>query len=509
MKFISVVLLLLVPLVMLSADSLWMDEAQTAHFALQPDFHAWQAALIGTHQSERQMPLFVFSAWVCGQLIGTQEWQLRLPNLFYAWAAIGAMWLLGRRQKLMGLPLLFVVVPFFGFYINEARPYMLVLAASAWVLYGYVRFAEARGQDVRALAVFCVAGIIACAAHMLAVFLMGGLVAVLLYQGWRERWRLHSRHGLVLAASVLVLLPLAGYYLWTLLQGAGGSKIWQVGLGNVLYVVYELLGVSAFGPPKQLLRETLSAGQGLTSLLGILGPYVLGLAVSSALYGWLFFNMLCPGRAGSRLGRAPGADQADQKTPRPTDRMLLVAVALTCLALFAAAWLAKWPFWGRHLATIFPLVIYLIASAGRKVLWRCPASGQPTWFGVAFLVLLLAGGLNQRFNPACAKDDYRGAAALAKQALARDETVWWAADPKCAQYYGLSFPNAGSAGRLLLTEGLHTAALLGLPRPDKVLLSKPDVVDHPGTLRAFLTANRYQRVAHLSGFDVWGTAAAP
>ena len=508
MKFIIILLALLIPLGMLSGDSLWMDEAQTAHFATQPDLHAWYTALTGTRLSEVQMPLYMFSSWVSGQLWGTREWQLRLPNLFYAWAAIGAMWLVGRRRKLAGLPLLFAVSPFLGYYVNEARPYMLVLAASAWMLYGSIRLAESRGQDIRGLALFCVAGIVACATHMLAVFLLGGMVAVLLFQGWRERWSLDARHGRVLGLSLLVLLPLAAYYLWTLSHGGGGAKMWRVGVGNIIYVIYELLGVSAFGPPRHLLRETLVAHQGWPNLLGVLVPYGVGLLVIVGLYGALAFKML---RRGQPAPQAHDSQQPAAEGPRalrPVDAWLFAAMAVTSLVLLAAACLVKWPFWGRHLATIFPLLIYLIASRGRQALWRHPATGYPTWLGLALMLVLFAGELNQRFNPAYAKDDYRGSAAIVRQALAQNEAVWWAADPKSAQYYGLSLQSPASGGRLLLMEGLRAAALAGLPRPGKVVLARPDVDDAFGTIQAFLKDNHYQLVAHLTGIDVWGPAPA-
>jgi len=114
--------LLLVPF-MITNDSLWLDEGDTARYALQPDFHAWSHWLRHDGQADCQMPLALLCSWVAAKLWGTAEWQLRAVNVLWGALALAGMYRVGKRLQLPGLPLLLALQPYFWFYTNEARPY--------------------------------------------------------------------------------------------------------------------------------------------------------------------------------------------------------------------------------------------------------------------------------------------------------------------------------------------------------------------------------------------------
>ena len=57
--------------VMISHQSLWIDENQTAGYARQPNLREWAQVMIRLKKSETLMPLGMFVAWLGGRLLGT------------------------------------------------------------------------------------------------------------------------------------------------------------------------------------------------------------------------------------------------------------------------------------------------------------------------------------------------------------------------------------------------------------------------------------------------------
>ena len=205
-------------------QSLWIDEAYVAWFASQPSYHAMLSTLWAYRGSESQMPLYLvyMRAWV--QMFGRGEIALRLANLPFAALLLAAMsWasagLLRRRYAwlLLGLS------PMLWFYMNEARPYVALMATSALVAAAVLAYAleydrYARPAPWVALASFT----LGFGFHMLAAFQAAPAVMFLLLTG---RGQLRRRGGDWLRPA-LVFLPLicltAAYYGWKTLAGAGG-----------------------------------------------------------------------------------------------------------------------------------------------------------------------------------------------------------------------------------------------------------------------------------------------
>jgi hypothetical protein len=130
------------------------------------------------------------------------------------------------------------------------------------------------------------------------------------------------------------------------------------------------------------------------------------------------------------------------------------------------------------------------------------------WMGrvaiMAFLGLSLLSSLNLRLSERHARDDYRGAAALGREALARGESVWWSANSQGAEVYHLPVtqePGTINMARMVVdpSEGF----LQSLPQPDLVLVSKPDLYDHSGALENYLVRAGFRRTATLAAFTAW------
>jgi hypothetical protein len=155
----------------------------------------------------------------------------------------------------------------------------------------------------------------------------------------------------------------------------------------------------------------------------------------------------------------------------------------------------------RHCAPILPLALFLLATGVAALLKR---GGWGRLTVTAFVGLSLISCFMLRFSERHAKDEYRGAAALGRQALAQGQTVWWNADREGALIYRLPVANPpGTPNTALFLMSPSTGFERDLPKPDLVLTSKPDVYDNQGALRDYLLRTGFQPVTNLPAFTAW------
>ena len=126
-------------LMMVTSESLWIDEGQTLRFASQPSFPDLLTTLLHSIKSEAQMPLGMLASWAGAKVLGVGEWQLRAVNLLWLGLAGMATGMSGRLLKLPALLLIFLIHPFLWFYVNEARPYAMQICAASWLVYVLAR----------------------------------------------------------------------------------------------------------------------------------------------------------------------------------------------------------------------------------------------------------------------------------------------------------------------------------------------------------------------------------
>jgi uncharacterized membrane protein len=301
-----------------------------------------------------------------------------------------------------------------------------------------------------------------------------------------------------LMVFVIVISLLCVYYISSLLQGAGGSRVSTTTPATLAFAAYELLGLSGIGPGRHELRD-----MGLAALR----PHAPGLLLAAALIGLM---LVCGAReALKRLGA----------------RDLAIAVALALLPVLIvvlSGFVMGWRVLGRHLFATIP-VINLLFALGLVRLWDAPA-GRSRWLGrlaaAACLGALAVSALSMRFAPQHAKDDYKLAATIAKDALARGQRVWWAADYLGAHYYRLpgnfdyrgeltgmhSPPFCTDQPGIQATANLSAECLQTLSPPDIVIFSRPETFDLSGDMRRYLQAGNYVKVQEMPAIAIWQPA---
>lgn len=493
---IALTLSLIIGLVMVSSDSLWIDELQTVAYAQIDGPWAFVTQATASEESESQMIGYLSYVWAWEKVLGGSEWSLRLSNL--PWLLL-ACWAVVRTSRLLGLaamPAAFLVQPFLWCYVDELRPYTMQIAGGSLVLWGLAEYVWGRGLESQWAWKLMAGALVVSLGSMLGAVTVAAVLVVMVGFAIRNQWWPEPKAVGVLLGGLVLLGALGAYYAWTLVGGAGGARQWSVGLANFAFTAYEFLGFTGLGLPRDLMREAAKSGPGV--LAQAMDPYLPRIAGLAAGYVLLALGAVWPRRRG----------QGDRK-PRvaaPADDALLAAsaalwvLALNTLLLLALAYAASWPFWGRHLAPVFPCWVLLLAWG----LQRCGSR----WWGVlvaaGVLSLLLLSALVLRFSPDHAKDDYRGGAAVARRAVADGQTVWWVAAPVSrVDFYRAPWQRGSPPPRWVEMPAPTPDGIALSAPPDLVLISKPDIHDPGGLVNAYLAEHGFEQAESLKAFAVW------
>jgi hypothetical protein len=484
---------LLLPL-MASTQSLWIDEGDTAVYALQPDLRAWLDHLLADPNADCQMPLSMFLAWLLALSGGTSEWALRAPNLLWGAGTLGIFFWIGRKERLPLLPAVMALQPFFWFYIGEARPYALQIFCGSLLLWGLrLAASESEEENRRAVPVLAAGAVLLAHATLLAPLTLAFVFAAAAFLLARQRscWIPRRPEMLTLGLGALACVPIGAYYLHTILRGAAGAQLWKVGPAALGYVFYELFGFAGLGPAPAALRE-LSQGQSYQNLLSGYPGH------------WLLVGVLAAAYAAALL---PGLLR---KWPWRRDPgfwcLALVPILATVAFILLGALLQK-PFWARHLAPLFPLGVYLGTVLAVETFRTSPTRFRTVagWGLAGLLALLAVSSARIRWGADFERDNYREAARQASQALQSGKAVWWAASWHCAYYYGLPVDAGGTSTRpeFGMLYGSATSSLTDLAAPQLAVLGKPDVYDRDGAIRKSLSEKGLHPREKLPGLELY------
>jgi hypothetical protein len=509
--------ILLAACVAISGRSLWIDEACTAMKALPTTLSGWWQALSGDRSADLQMPLYMFYVWGWARIFGAGEWSLHAANA--PWFIGGALAFVfafpaGDRRRFAAAAAV-ILCPFAWYYLDEARPYTMQLGASLLLLASLLRLARSvtpverveppvssieHGTSNRLEA----AGVLDLAAEgagfppgtgsNVLLYLLGLVVlsgSSLLGMVWAgaalltvpavlsipRTIGLARRYWYLWIAAGAFLLLFTGYYLWTLSLGARASASATTTVGSAMFIGYELLGFSGLGPGRLELR---TAGAGaLRSSLPWLALYAAAVAV---LIGAALWQLL---RTGNRR-----------------HVVLAFCCVLPAAFILAVGWVAHFRVLGRHFTPLLSILLLifalgLAALGSRSALWARGAV-------FVFCALSLASCLSLRFALCHEKDNYRAAAAAARQGLSRGQLVWWNAAEEGARYYQVPLATRpGSAGAAVLVLNPVSETLKTMPTPQLVVASKPDVYDGQSALSDYLKANGFNALDRFTAFVIW------
>lgn len=471
LDYLLLALAVLLGLCMANSGSFWIDEAQSAHFAMQSGISAWWKSL-NVIPTDVQMALYYFQLWIWEKLVGSSEWLLRLNNVPWYLAGIFA-WFFAMPKRLRGIIVLLAALsPFAWYYVNEIRPYAMLFGATSLMFAGLFRCAASGFSKpwLWSLGVGCV---LAAGASSVAIPWVGVtfLAALVLYLKSNPRIPFPVEIAVALAIPGLCIM---GLYSWSYLHGSRVASPEHSTVGSLLFAPYELLGFTGLGPARAALREV-----GIGSIKTFLPGIVL-----------LFASLTVVAIAGFRYVQR-----------RLGSRSLLVWLALYTLPLIAVTALgisSGLRTTGRHFTPALVLALPLL-TVGVDALWM----RKSLWTRAvvaAFVVCWLASSFEIRFAARHKKDNYRDAASIANAALTAGKQVWWSANRNGALYYRLPLSDNGAphTARSVISIGS-----LPSPLPDVVICSRDDVFDNQHVLAKMISGLNFKPVQKLQGFVVW------
>jgi mannosyltransferase len=396
----------------LDVQSLWYDEAVTAHL-LRLDFAGlWQAI----PDSESTPPLYYVLAWLWTQLAGTGEVGMRSLSALLGSATIPIVWAIGRRlggdRAGVIAAALLAVNPMLVWFSQEARAYALLALLGALSALLWLRMLERPGAG-RGLAWALVAAL-ALATHYYAIFEIAPQALWLLLRVSNVRAR----------AAALVPLAAAGAALAPLALGQRSND-------SAAFIADSSLATRLAQVPKQLLVGYDAPAE---TLLAVLSAVVLAVAACGL---WRLLTRRVPAEAGGAVRAPADGDSAPPRAPAQGDAAaqppaeggaappwdtgpsrrearLLTGVVAAALALPAIAALGgEDHLISRNLLAAAPLACALAGAGLAAVAATRPGLGRPAI--AAGCVLGLVAVLGVDADPASRRDDWRGAV----QALGR------------------------------------------------------------------------------------------
>jgi hypothetical protein len=282
-------------------------------------------------------------------------------------------------------------------------------------------------------------------------------------------------------AGAFLLTGLAAYYAWTITVHPEAAAVGTTTPQTIVFVFYELLGFVGLGPGRNTLRN-----EGAAALKPFL-PVLICFAGAVAFVAWLGIREIL-----DRLGR------------RQFWRLALVALT-PLLALIGIGMASHFRLLGRHVTPMLPLILLLLSFGVARAI----RSGKgPRVIAAAFCLLWLGSSFSIRWADRQRKDEYRGAAAIARAAIQRGETVWWNADIWGARYYGLPVDD-GAVQNFYPLINASTQQVQNLPLPNVIIVSKPDSHDVAHGVALYLRENRYPVTERLPAFVVYRRSEVP
>ncbi len=382
----------------LGFQSIWLDEAISAHVSSQP-----LGDIASLSFSQEHTPPFYYvllKAWTA--LFGNSEAGLRSLSAVAGVATLPVIFLLGKRlfSPRVGLlaAALASISPFFFWYSQEARVYSLLALAVGLSAYCLLR-ALGGGSSLWWFG-FSLASLIGFYLHLYALFFLpvAGIAWLLLDRSRR------GLLGLVLASGVALAL----YLPWLAqLTPAGGRFNWR-----------------PFLSPISLTQETLYAFASAEAI-----------PESQATPGMLLWAQL------ALMGLLAGFDRDNRK------RLALVAIAAT--APLVIGFLGSSVYTPLYVPRYFiggAVFLVLLAARGLDIIWLKLRS-LAILVGVGLLVFSAWVIYLETNNPS--KENYRAAASYLKAVVGSDDAVAFSAG-----YISYGFDYYGFSGALPIPDAL-------------------------------------------------------
>ncbi len=436
----------------LNNQSFWIDECCTALCAMQQGMEGCWKKICEIGGSDAQMAFYYYLLFLWHHLTGAEsEWMLRLFNIFWVFLS---SWFFRKEPKAL---VILLISPFFVYYSNELRPYMLQIAASCAV--SMLFWQVSRGEPVK-FHVFFGSLFFLCLTSLTGVVWALGFAAAFMVMAFRQFGGRRFRRALLW--WIFPFSGLGAYYLYTLFLGARAVSISSSWIVNACASMYELSGLAGMGPSRLELRMCMTP-DALWNMNG-LGAGMISGAILLA-------------------GSACGIILWNKRAERPLVPALLVLILLPGAVFLYGTEMMDFRFSGRHCAPLLP-VLCLAWSLVASWDWSFPRIAQTILF-LLMMIVWAVSDIRIRCNVLYGREDFRSAVSYCKLLQSSHVDI------------------------LLLCNGAGKEFYGWIPGPlkDKWSDYKVIVVSRPSDYAAFLqyieSSGKYERSELCRGFVVY------
>lgn len=481
----------------LNDQSLWFDEFGTWRLTVADSWRDWLEQLVSWPTSDAQIPLYhlYMRAWV--HFFPATEMSLRAANL--PWLFTGFLALLTTPAPEPSRRLVLVVAsaaflhPMVWYYANEARPYAMMFAGASLAASGLL--ARLLDPDDRRSTAASNSRLMLGTTMLAATSIIGVLwsvaflapAAVTVFRKGRSALNLTGPNRALMVVCGVVLLPTAYQYGVTALRGITATTLHENTIQNFAFGLYEIAGFGGIGPGRDELR---AAGA------SALAPYVVPLFLFAIVVGGTFVaGMLAYAREN-----------------RKELLLLVLSAAFPLAMLFMLGSVKHWRVVGRHM---MPLMLFfsIFLSYGIVEFFRRGGSGFRSIGAKAAagvpMVALAVSSIQIAHLERHRREDFSGAAQMARQFLRDDDRIWWVAYSLGAEYYKLPLVDvsrcaeAGTQSPIWL-DSPQRAALDSCREPQIIILGRPDTSDRTGAVRQYALDRKFRQIGRLRGFEILG-----
>jgi hypothetical protein len=493
-------------------QSLWIDEGVTVRLASYPSYSELLHTQLfnTTDDTQSHLPFYISYIWGWAKIFGISEVSLRMANFpFLMILLLTIKWgsrVIFNDKWIWSIAL---VSPFIWFYMNEARPYIGLMAFSSLSFISFFIYLTEPTHRNRLIPWLCLLGVyFASGMVSFNIFLIPLFLLTLLiqYKFNRDKWIIFLKNWLwPILISIPFFIILCTWFVWAVIQRSSGdvietnlTYIKNPGILNVLFSMYEFIGFLGLGPPRNIMRAA--------PVLNTFSSYVIPLSIG--LIGWIVsFIVIVKSWYHDISGRIA---------------ILIKMFCIGIVIIFFICLLFHFRFWGRHLAMYFPIFLFIIIGS----ITDNPGIFRNNFHHRLALYLLVAiwllSSVRLIYLPEYKKDDYRSAVSCAINAAGSMGSILWAADRNCGQYYGLTLFDELTPKRISKVTSSSIAAyavdwddekidkaIHSCDYPIVIVIGKPDIHDKYGTLTKFVEESKAQLVASPNAFKIYTILCLP
>lgn len=391
----------LISAIYINRSSFWIDEGIRLHAVVFSNLQG----VIEYGIKDKQL-LFVLKQYFWTGIFGTSEIAARSLNLLFVILIIFFLHRILDSLKINSwYGLILFISPVYAYYMNDAGPYIILLAYSLGFYY-YVFFTE-NFSDKRNVFMINLLFLLGTATHFIFGFIYIMYLVKIGYLFYKRKidftFKTHFFTGVCFAPIYLYLL-----FLYIGNVQSGSARGWSIpGLSNIALVIYYFIGNAGLGLSRNDIRaqkfelltfETLFFPILLTIVFAILIILVLKKYRSI-----LYKNSL----------------------------MLSGALAyMVVFYLFSVKW--HFQFWERHLIMAYPAFILLLIQLTVEL----AKSKKKKWLVVILYSLWMISSIQLRFNPYYFKDNYKDAIHYVLNS--NKKIILYQGDKAVSNYYGIS-----------------------------------------------------------------------